>query len=345
MERLSSRLARIAIGASLIFGTWGEIFNSYDYSGQQTSPEQTSPPPNFPPPPNVNSQKGFSQEEIETNKAHETEKINQNPTCFDSFGEKRTLGEKEDNLGYKLTELKIISPNTIKCVFETEREEAKIKRLQVVAQIDENGNLIKILACGNEAEEMPNPNYCQNSSSNSISVKKNENIDYDLWQHFHPRVLEWEKEILEWARKFELPPNLIATIMQIESCGKKDAVSEAGAQGLFQVMPFHFEEGEDALDPETNAKRGLTYLKMLWEEAKKVNPNDPFDQIVRTLAGYNAGLTQVAESWENWPEETKRYALLWGARIFRDAENKADESAALSSWLLADGGKLCQSQD
>ena len=39
-----------------------------------------------------------------------------------------------------------------------------------------------------------------------------------------------------------LDPDIIATIIQIESCGNPAARSTAGAQGLFQVMPFHFEE-------------------------------------------------------------------------------------------------------
>jgi soluble lytic murein transglycosylase-like protein len=49
--------------------------------------------------------------------------------------------------------------------------------------------------------------------------------------------------------------------MQIESCGDPRARSRAGAMGLFQVMPYHFAGGDDPYNPDTNAVRGLAYLK------------------------------------------------------------------------------------
>ena len=73
---------------------------------------------------------------------------------------------------------------------------------------------------------------------------------------FSPSVQYWEDEILSWADTYLLDPYLVATVMQIESCGNPQAVSPVGAQGLFQVMPYHFYSGEDMLDPETNALRG-----------------------------------------------------------------------------------------
>ncbi len=76
---------------------------------------------------------------------------------------------------------------------------------------------------------------------------------------FTPEVQHWGPQITAWAAAHGLDPNIAATIMQIESCGDPQAVSVAGAQGLFQVMPFHFGAGEDMLDPDTNARRGLTY--------------------------------------------------------------------------------------
>jgi soluble lytic murein transglycosylase-like protein len=78
---------------------------------------------------------------------------------------------------------------------------------------------------------------------------------------FSPEVQYWAPKIMEWSAKYGVDPNILATVIQIESCGDHMAGSSAGAQGLFQVMPFHFSEGENMHDPDTNARRGIDYLK------------------------------------------------------------------------------------
>lgn len=77
---------------------------------------------------------------------------------------------------------------------------------------------------------------------------------------FAPSVQHWSDEINNWANQYSVDRDLLATVMQIESCGHPTVVSGAGARGLFQVMPFHFSADEDMLDPETNARRGASYL-------------------------------------------------------------------------------------
>lgn len=66
--------------------------------------------------------------------------------------------------------------------------------------------------------------------------------------------------ISEASAKYGVPSSIIAGIMDIESGGKATAVSPAGALGLMQVMPFHFQEGEDGMDPRTNVLRGAKIL-------------------------------------------------------------------------------------
>src|SRR5262245_60640765 len=58
---------------------------------------------------------------------------------------------------------------------------------------------------------------------------------------FTPEVQYWTPRILVWAARYGVDPNMLATVIQIESCGDPTVGSSAGAQGLFQVMPFHFE--------------------------------------------------------------------------------------------------------
>ena len=49
---------------------------------------------------------------------------------------------------------------------------------------------------------------------------------------FRVEILHWANSISSWAAASQLDPNLVATIMQIESCGDPHARSSAGAMGL-----------------------------------------------------------------------------------------------------------------
>jgi soluble lytic murein transglycosylase-like protein len=153
---------------------------------------------------------------------------------------------------------------------------------------------------------------------------------------FTPQVLAWKPQIIRWSDAFGLDPNLVATVMQIESCGNRRAVSRSGAQGLFQVMPFHFAPGEEMQDPETNARRGLEYLAESLLQSK--------GDVGRALAGYNGGHGVIGLDPSQWSSETRRYAY-WGGGIFADASGGRTESARLEEWLAAGGSDLCRKAD
>jgi len=149
---------------------------------------------------------------------------------------------------------------------------------------------------------------------------------------FTPEIKFWEEDILTWSEEYQLDPNLIATVMQIESCGYSKAVSSAGAKGLFQVMPVHFKKKEDPYQPDTNAHRGLSYLQKSLETGG--NPR-------LALAGYNAGITRAKSPEDLWPKETQRY-VYWGLQIYRDARFGKNQSARLDDWLSRGGASLCR---
>lgn len=157
-----------------------------------------------------------------------------------------------------------------------------------------------------------------------------------LEANFSPSVLYWQDEIMVWADAWGLDPLLVATVMQIESCGDPHVVSPAGAQGLFQVMPYHFQPDEDMLDPQTNARRGLEYLR----ESLQKSDGD----IELSLAGYNGGHAQIKRNPARWPAETRRY-VHWGSGIFRDAQLGHIEAKTLTAWLRAGGWQLCQAAE
>ncbi len=149
---------------------------------------------------------------------------------------------------------------------------------------------------------------------------------------FTPEVQHWSSRIVRWAAAYQLDPNLAATVMQVESCGAPAAVSSAGAQGLFQVMPFHFSPLDDMQDPDINAQRGLAYLAL---GLMRAGGNAGL-----ALAGYNGGHGQIGRDRSLWPAETRRY-VYWGSGIYADAVAGAVVSPRLQEWLQAGGSSLC----
>ncbi|MGD8807101.1 MAG: lytic transglycosylase domain-containing protein [Chloroflexota bacterium] len=149
---------------------------------------------------------------------------------------------------------------------------------------------------------------------------------------FTREVQYWEPRIREWSKLYNLDPDIIATIMQIESCGDPGAASYAGAQGLFQVMPFHFDAGEDMLDPDTNALRGMAFYNRQLEYTGW--------DIYLSFAGYNGGYAASGSSYPYWANETQRY-YTWAKGIYDDAKAGLSESPTLQQWLAAGGGSGC----
>ena len=78
-------------------------------------------------------------------------------------------------------------------------------------------------------------------------------------------------------------PALVLAVITVESSGRADAVSRAGAEGLMQLMPdtaARFGVG-DSFDAPQNIAGGVKYLNWLMQEFD----HDP----ILVLAGYNAG--------------------------------------------------------
>jgi soluble lytic murein transglycosylase-like protein len=150
---------------------------------------------------------------------------------------------------------------------------------------------------------------------------------------FQPSVQYWGSSIQAWAAAEGLDPNLVATVMTLESCGDPNARSGAGAMGLFQVMPFHFAEGDDPYNPDTNAARGMAYLS---RSLKAANGDARL-----ALAGYNGGIGVIGRSESSWAAETQRYAY-WGSGIYSEVSNGATEISMFQEWLAAGGASFCR---
>ena len=99
------------------------------------------------------------------------------------------------------------------------------------------------------------------------------------------RILPREQgvEILRSTVGTNVSPALVLAVISVESAGRADAVSSAGAQGLMQLMPATAARFgvRDSFLPAQNIAGGVKYLNWLMEEFG----NDP----ILVLAGYNAG--------------------------------------------------------
>ncbi|HSG42642.1 MAG TPA: transglycosylase SLT domain-containing protein [Anaerolineales bacterium] len=150
---------------------------------------------------------------------------------------------------------------------------------------------------------------------------------------FTREIQHWADDISRWANASSLDPNLVAVVMQIESCGDPRALSSAGAMGLFQVMPFHFQSGENPYNPDTNALRGMNYLANSLNTAR--------GNVRLALAGYNGGIGVITRGEWTWASETMRY-VYYGAPIYEDARAGLASSPKLEEWYRKYGAGLCR---
>ncbi|MGR3762070.1 lytic transglycosylase domain-containing protein [Roseobacteraceae bacterium NS-SX3] len=93
--------------------------------------------------------------------------------------------------------------------------------------------------------------------------------------------------ILTASAGTRISPALALAVIAVESAGRTDAVSSAGAQGLMQLMPDTAARFgvSDVLEAQQNIAGGIKYLDWLMGEFG----GDP----VLVLAGYNAGENAV----------------------------------------------------
>ncbi len=113
-------------------------------------------------------------------------------------------------------------------------------------------------------------------------------------------------EILERAaRKHGVPPERLRALARVESRGRPQAVSPAGARGILQVMPDTARElgyqPEDMHDPEKAADAGARYVRRMY---------DRFGDWDTAVEAYNAGPARVAhrrKTGQALPGETRRH--------------------------------------
>ncbi len=84
-------------------------------------------------------------------------------------------------------------------------------------------------------------------------------ITHPISRVFTPSVLYWERKIIEWGNEWNIDANLIATLMQVTSCGNPLLQTDDGYQGILGVPHYWFPalRGNAPYDPDVNAVHGL----------------------------------------------------------------------------------------
>ena len=136
--------------------------------------------------------------------------------------------------------------------------------------------------------------------------------------------------IEETAHKLEVSPELVHSVIEVESNYNPYAVSPKGAEGLMQLMPSTARRFgvTNPFDPRQNIEAGVRYLKALQET---------FQDDRLAIAAYNAGENAVARygGIPPYPETVnyvskvgKKYTEAKKSAEKRKIENKAAEPSA-----------------
>lgn len=130
--------------------------------------------------------------------------------------------------------------------------------------------------------------------------------------------MPYEQLFEQAGRQFNVDPALLRAQMQIESGGKRDAVSEKGAQGLMQIMP----ETQRALgvtDPNDPQQAIFGAAKLMAENL------DRYGNVADAVRAYHGGTDKA-----NWGPKTQAYVgkVLAGYGAPASAPGPADDLAA-----------------
>jgi len=136
-------------------------------------------------------------------------------------------------------------------------------------------------------------------------------VDIDLWMLAAGPVIEQfndNKEeqrcilsnVLRMSEAYDLPADLVLSVIEIESHFDRFAISRAGALGLMQIMPFWIDEiGEpedNLMDIDTNIRYGCAILRYYLDRNQ--------GSWHLALAGYNGSTgrtvysSKVLEAWD-----------------------------------------------
>jgi soluble lytic murein transglycosylase-like protein len=122
--------------------------------------------------------------------------------------------------------------------------------------------------------------------------------------------LELLRDIHAAATRAQLPPELVLSVIEVESHFDRFAISRVGAQGMMQVMPFWKDEigrpDDNLTDNRTNFEYGCRILQFYLQREK--------GHLRRALARYNGSLGSFRYSdkvYRAWKSRWRTTPLPW----------------------------------
>lgn len=136
--------------------------------------------------------------------------------------------------------------------------------------------------------------------------EKNDLVHVDKYSHI----------VGNYAKKFNISPNLVFAIMEVESNFNPEAVSRSNALGLMQLKAnaagqdvyklIDQRDGrpgkKELFDSENNIRMGTAYLGLLKHDYLS-DVRNPKSREFLTIASYNGGLTAVLEAFSDSKEK------------------------------------------
>lgn len=103
--------------------------------------------------------------------------------------------------------------------------------------------------------------------------------------------------IMKYAKEYDLDPNIIRSIIEIESSYNPSAISVSGACGLMQLKPATARDMGvvNYWDPEQNVKGGARYISLMLQK---------FGTLDLALAAYNQGPGRVQRAGNQVPNSS-----------------------------------------
>ena len=126
----------------------------------------------------------------------------------------------------------------------------------------------------------------------------------------HPAKPEVVRLVKHLAPQFDLDPELVLAVIEVESSFNPKALSPKNAQGLMQLIPETARRFgvADVWDPKQNLRGGMAYLRWLLNHFN--------GDVKLALAGYNAGEASVARHRGVPPyDETQAYVRRIASRL------------------------------
>jgi len=156
----------------------------------------------------------------------------------------------------------------------------------------------------------------------SISIDNNEYRDYrlrkmannisgiEIPERFTPIYIN---RVFKECERYNLPPRLVFRLIRAESNFRKNAISSAGAQGFFQIMPGTYKGYSKKLKIKnhsemSNISVGIFYLKTLHKHFARKKFLTKEEQWRLTILSYNYGIGKVTNNKERFlGNEFKNY--------------------------------------